>query len=75
MCMNTLTCRQMTAQLFAEQGGQGVSLARFANFLTRLQGGMLKLEFAHYDMQGGDCCQRITRAALLQGCPAVQGIL
>jgi hypothetical protein len=62
----------MTAQLFAEQGGQGVSLAKFANFLTRLQDGMLKLEFAHYDMDGEGllCCQHtMSLNALLPALP------
>jgi hypothetical protein len=44
--------RQMTHKLFAEQGGKGVSLSRFRTFLKRLQDGMLKLEFAHYDTAG-----------------------
>jgi hypothetical protein len=42
----------MTHKLFEQQGGKGVSLDRFRAFLKRLQEGMLKLEFAHYDMQG-----------------------
>jgi hypothetical protein len=45
-------CRQMTHKLFEDQGGKGVSLSRFRTFLKRLQDGMLKLEFAHYDMAG-----------------------
>ena len=42
----------MTHTLFTQQGGKGVSLDRFRVFLKRLQDGMLKLEFAHYDWQG-----------------------
>ena len=45
-------CRQTTHKIFVEQGGKGVSLERFRTFLGRLQDGMLKLEFAHYDTQG-----------------------
>lgn len=61
-------CRQMTAQLFAEQGDQGVSLPRFTNFLTKLQDGMLKLEFAHYALAkpyitGADFANSIVTAA------------
>lgn len=42
----------MTHTLFQQQGGKGVSLDRFRQFLQRLQDGVLKLEFAHYDWQG-----------------------
>lgn len=41
----------MTHKLFEQQGGK-VSLDRFRTFLSQLQDGMLKLEFAHYDLQG-----------------------
>lgn len=41
----------MTHKLFEHQEGGGVSLIRFRDFLQRLQEGMLKLEFAHYDMK------------------------
>lgn len=44
--------REMTHKLFAQQGGRGVSLDRFRTFLKRLQEGLLKLEFAHYDLKG-----------------------
>lgn len=50
--MRVVACRQMTHTLFEQQGGKGVSLDRFRQFLARLQDGMLKLEFAHYDWQG-----------------------
>jgi hypothetical protein len=43
----------MTEKLFREQGRTGISLDKFRNFLKKLQEGMIKLEFAHYDVKGG----------------------
>jgi hypothetical protein len=43
----------MTQKLFQEQGSTGISLNKFRDFLQNLQEGMIKLEFAHYDVKGG----------------------
>lgn len=42
----------MTHKLFQEQGRTGISLNKFRDFLKKLQEGMVKLEFAHYDVKG-----------------------
>jgi hypothetical protein len=44
-------CREMVHRLFQEAGA-GVHLNKFRAFLQRLQEGMLRLEFAHYDITG-----------------------
>ena len=41
----------MVHRLFQEAGA-GVHLSKFRAFLQRLQEGMLRLEFAHYDTAG-----------------------
>jgi hypothetical protein len=60
-------CRQMTHTLFEQQGGKGVSLDRFRQFLARLQDGMLKLEYAHYDWQGERSQQQTATLRLVGG--------
>lgn len=68
----------MTHKLFAEQGGKGVSLSRFRSFLKRLQDGMLKLEFAHYDMAGATAHRHttdVTKATCTAGGSVSTGIM
>lgn len=60
----------MTHKLFAQQGGRGVSLDRFRTFLKRLQEGLLKLEFAHYDLKG-TLQTRSGDPSIFAGCPSV----
>jgi hypothetical protein len=43
----------MVHRLFQEAGA-GVHLNKFRAFLQRLQEGMLRLEFAHYDTTGAE---------------------
>lgn len=46
-----LRCREMAHRLFQDHTG-GVNLSKFRSFVQRLQQGMTKLEFAHYDIKG-----------------------
>ncbi|KAF8069396.1 hypothetical protein HT031_001511 [Scenedesmus sp. PABB004] len=39
-------------RLFLDEGARGVKLSRFRDFLGRLQDGMVRLEFDHYDTDG-----------------------
>lgn len=52
LCATHPLRRQMTHKLFEDHGSGDVDLEEFRKFLQQLQSGMLKLEFAHYDMQG-----------------------